>query len=106
MRYSQLNAAYKYDVLAGALYAREVELFHYRFDAENYRHILHSAAPGKFREDISKRLSEAESAIETVVAVIAALESQISDTKAFKKAVSLAAAKRRPTWLHRLLVKP
>jgi hypothetical protein len=32
MNYEQLPTEYKYDTLADAMYAREVEYFHYDFD--------------------------------------------------------------------------
>ena len=94
MIYTQLPADYKYDTLADAMYAREVEYFHYDFDRKNFEHLLANATDNEFAANVEERLSSTRKEMSNVIAIMAALKSQIEDEQAYAAAVKRAIAKR------------
>lgn len=95
MKYEQLPAQYKYDTLAEAMYAREVEYFHYDFDRKNFEHLLANTTDNDFAANVTDRLSDTRKQMGNVEAIIAALRAQIDDEAAYADAVMRAAAKRK-----------
>lgn len=95
MQYEQLPTEYKYDVLADAMYAREVEYFHYDFDRKNFEHLLANATDNEFASDVAERLDATSKQMSHVKAIIAALRSQIEDEQAYAEAVARVTAKRK-----------
>lgn len=88
MIYTQLHKEYKYRHLAGAIHAREVEYFHYDFDRINFEHLVANLPPSEFRDDVENRLRETKEQMSRVVAIMAALKSQIDDEEAYAEAVA------------------
>ena len=101
MHYQQLPKTYRDDTIADAMYAREVEFFHYDFDRANYVAMLKTLPSGAFRDNVEKLLAETLMQIDSVNRIYAALQSQAGSGHA--AAVKRAAAKRRTPWLRRLL---
>ena len=97
MKYAQLPPTYKDDTIAEALYAREVEYFHYEFDAINFAHLIAAAPPGPYRDSIQQRLDTTREQMAQVEAVHAALQAQITDPAAHAAAVARAIEKRKAT---------
>lgn len=95
MNYTQLPTTYKEDVIAEAMYAREMEYFHYEFDATNFRHLIQTAPDEAFRQEMAKRLDATLKQMETVEAIYAALQSQITSPEAHAAAVQRAIEKRK-----------
>lgn len=94
MKYTQLNDAYKFDVIADAVYARELEHFHYDFDRRNFEYLINTLPPGEYRLSIAKRLAETNAQIQNVEAIYASLIAQIDDKKAYAEAVKRSIKKR------------
>ncbi len=94
MVYEQLPTEYKYDVLADAMYAREVEHFHYDFDRKNFEHLLANATDNEFAANVAERLDATRKQLSNVNAIIAALKEQIEDQAAYDAAVVRVTAKR------------
>ena len=94
MTYTQLNSEYKYRHIANAVYAREMEYFHYDFDRINFEHLVANLPPSAFRDDIEKRIRETMEQMDKVKAIIAALHSQIDDEAAYAEAVAYVTQKR------------
>jgi hypothetical protein len=94
MFYSQLTNNYKYDVLAEAMYAREVEHFHYDFDRKNFEHLLANATDNEFAANVAERLKDTRKQMGNVEAIMAALQDQIEDQAAYDAAVARVTAKR------------
>jgi hypothetical protein len=94
MIYEQLSDDYKYDVLADAMYAREVEHFHYDFDRKNFEHLLANATDNEFAANVAERLDTTRKQMGNVVSIIAALKDQIEDQAAYDAAVIRVTAKR------------
>lgn len=92
MQYKQLPKSYKYEVLAQAIRAREVEHFHYAFDAGNFERLLKSMPPGQYRDDLVRRLEETRAQMLIVEAIHAALCEQIDDPDAYAAAVEKGGA--------------
>lgn len=88
MNYTQLSANYKYRHIANAIYAREMEYFHYDFDRINFEHLVANLPPSPFRDDIEKRIRETVEQMNNVKAIIAALWSQVDDEVAYAEAVA------------------
>lgn len=88
MIYTQIQDSYKYRHIANAVYAREMEYFHYDFDLKNFEHLVENIPPSAFRDDVEKRIVETKAQMENVLAIIAALKSQIDDEEAYAEAVS------------------
>jgi hypothetical protein len=87
MIYTQLSADYKYDTLADAVYAREVEYFHYDFDRKNFEHLLANATDNEFAANVAERLNDTRKQMGNVEAIMAALKDQIEDQAAYDEAV-------------------
>jgi hypothetical protein len=94
MIYTQLSTDYKYDTLADAMYAREVEYFHYDFDRANFEHLLANSSDNEFASDVAERLEATKKQLGNVAAIMAALRSQIEDEQAYADAVARVTAKR------------
>ena len=94
MIYEQLSDDYKYDVLADAMYAREVEHFHYDFDRKNFEHLLANATDNEFAANVAERLDATRKQMGNVVLIMAALRDQIDNQAAYDAAVIRVAAKR------------
>jgi hypothetical protein len=95
VNYEQLPTEYKYDVLADAMYAREVEYFHYDFDRKNFEHLLANATDNEFAANIAERLDATRKQMSNVMAVAEALKAQIDDADAYAAAVERVTAKRK-----------
>jgi hypothetical protein len=95
MQYEQLPTEYKYDTLADAMYAREVEYFHYDFDRKNFEHLLANATDNEFAANVAERLDSTRKQMGNVEAVIEALKAQIDDADAYAAAVERVTAKRK-----------
>jgi hypothetical protein len=95
MNYEQLPTEYKYDTLADAMYAREVEYFHYDFDRKNFEHLLANATDNEFAANIAERLDATRKQMSNVKAVVEALKAQIDDADAYAAAVERVTAKRK-----------
>ena len=95
MQYEQLPTEYKYDTLADAMYAREVEYFHYDFDRKNFEHLLANATDNEFAANVSERLDATRKQMGNVMAVVDALKAQIDDEAAYAAAVERVTAKRK-----------
>jgi hypothetical protein len=95
MNYEQLPAEYKYDTLADAMYAREVEYFHYDFDRKNFEYLLANSTDSEFLLNIAERLDATRKQMDNVLLIIAALKSQIDDEEAYAAAVERVTAKRK-----------
>ena len=55
MKYEQIPQTYRDDLIAEALYGRELEYFHYDFDRINFEHILKNLPECEYRTLIEKR---------------------------------------------------
>jgi hypothetical protein len=95
MIYTQLDHTYRYRHIASAIYARELEFFLYEFDLVNFRHLVENMPDCEFRSDIEKRILETERQMNSVTAIIAALNSQIDDDAAYAEAVKYVTEKRK-----------
>jgi hypothetical protein len=95
MQYEQLPTEYKYDTLADAMYAREVEYFHYDFDRKNFEHLLANATDNEFAANVAERLDSTRKQMSNVMGVVNALRSQIDDADAYAAAVERVTAKRK-----------
>jgi hypothetical protein len=95
MNYEQLPTEYKYDVIADAMYAREVEYFHYDFDRKNFEHLLANATDNEFAANVAERLDATRKQMSNVMAVADALKAQIDDADAYAAAVERVTAKRK-----------
>lgn len=95
MFYSQITNNYKYDTLADAIYAREVEHFHYDFDRKNFEYLLANATDNDFAANVAERLNDTRKQMGNVEAIIAALKDQIEDEQAYADAVERVTAKRK-----------
>lgn len=94
MEYSQLSQEYRDDVLAEAMYARELEWFHYDFDAGNFAYMLQSLPKGEHCTQIEGRLSDTQKQLERVSAIYIALKARVLDPVAHAKAVARTTVKR------------
>jgi hypothetical protein len=95
MHYTQLPTSYKYEVIADAMYAREVEYFHYDFDRINFEHLLANASDNEFAANVAERLDATRKQMGNVAAVMAALRAQIDDQAEYEAAVVRVTAKRK-----------
>jgi hypothetical protein len=95
MQYEQLPTEYKYDTIADAMYAREVEYFHYDFDRKNFEHLLANATDNEFAANVAERLDSTRKQMGNVEAVIEALKAQIDDIAAYAAAVERVTEKRK-----------
>ena len=95
MNFAQLPTTYKDDTIAEAMYARELEYFHYQFDAQNFKHLLATEPAGPYRTDLENRLADTLAQMQKVDAIYAALQAQITDPEAHAAAVARAIEKRK-----------
>lgn len=95
MIYSQLSKEYKFDTIAEALYAREVEYFHYEFDATNFEYLLNITTDENIKNDLRNRLDSTRIQMQAVDNIYKALLDQIDDQDAFEAAVLRAIEKRK-----------
>jgi len=95
MEYEQLPTEYKYDTLANAMYAREVEYFHYDFDRKNFEYLLANATDNEFAANIAERLDATRKQMSNVMGVVEALKAQIDNQDAYAAAVERVTAKRK-----------
>jgi len=94
MNYKQLPSTYKSDTIADAMYAREIEYFHYEFDATNYEFLLANAPEGSDVEDLRKRLADTRAQMLAVDNTYKALEAQITSPEDHEEAVIRTTKKR------------
>lgn len=94
MIYTQLSPTYKYDILAEAIYGREIELWHYDFDRINFEHILIGLPECEYRTNMEKRLFDTEAMMKQSERTMAALWSQVDDKEAYDAAVIRTTEKR------------
>ena len=94
MKYKQLPSTYKADTIANAMYAREIEYFHYEFDAKNFEHLIGNAPAGANTEDIQERLESTREQMEAVDNTYQALAAQITDQDEHEAAVIRTTKKR------------
>lgn len=92
--YTQLSADYKYSVIAAAVYAREIEHFHYDFDRVNFEYLIEILPDGKYKIDVQQRLEDTLLQLDNVRSIHSALLSQIDDQDAYQRAVSIAKQER------------
>lgn len=98
MNYTQLDEpAYRHAVIADAVHAREVEHWHYAFDAANFRRLLETEPEGVYREELLTRLHDTQVQMGRVAAIRTALLAQVTDTAAYAAACRQAAARRAAT---------
>lgn len=94
MIYTQLSPTYKYDILAEAIYGRELEFWHYDFDRINFEHILIGLPECDYRTNMEKRLVDTEAMMKQSERTMAALWSQVDDKEAYDAAVIRTTKKR------------
>lgn len=94
MIYTQIPTSYKYDVIAEAIYGREIEHFHYDFDRVNFERLIATASDSEYKENIRQRLADTLGQMENVEAIYAALMAQVDDQDAYAEAVKRATQKR------------
>jgi predicted nucleic acid-binding Zn-ribbon protein len=76
------------------MYAREVEYFHYEFDAKNFEHLIDNAPIGADTKDLQERLESTRKQMMAVDNTYKALESQITDLAEHEAAVIRTTKKR------------
>ena len=95
MNYTQINNDYQYDTIADAIYAREVEHFHYNFDRVNFLFILAQGGQDEaFIADVAERLQSTIVQMQKVELMTNALRDQIKDPAAYDRAVQRVTEKR------------
>lgn len=94
MEYEQLELSYREDTLAAAMYARELEYFHYDFDRKNFEKLLEAFPEGEYRSNIEARLASTIEQMANVERIYVALKSQIIDQAAYEAAVVRVKKKR------------
>ena len=94
MNYTQLSQTYRDDVLAEAIYAREVEYFHYDFDRINFSELLKEMPLGDYRTDIEARLVSTIAQMRNVENICNVLLAQVTDAKAHAAAIVRTTEKR------------
>ena len=94
MKYKQLPETYKADKIADAMYGRELEYFHYEFDATNFEYLLDNAPQNADTTDLQERLADTRIQMEAVDNSYKALEAQITDHAEHEAAV-IRTTKRR-----------
>ena len=94
MIYQQLPKTYCDDTLADAMYARELEYFHYDFDRINFEQLLAKLPDGEYRTNIQERLNSTIQQMHYVDLIYQALAAQVSDPQAHEDAVARGKARR------------
>jgi hypothetical protein len=95
MNYTSLDKNYKYETIATAIYAREVEYFHYDFDRVNFEYLIANSTDKDFVADITNRLADTQKQMLNLINIVAALNSQIDDEAAYLAAVERVTTKRK-----------
>jgi hypothetical protein len=95
MNYTSLDKNYKYETIATAIYAREVEYFHYDFDRVNFEYLIANSTDKDFVADIINRLADTKKQMTNLSAIVAALHAQIDDEAAYLAAVERVTIKRK-----------
>ena len=95
MKYTQLPQTYCDDVLAEAIYAREVEFFHYSFDKTNFVNLLQDMPPSDYRANIEARLASTIEQMGNVESIYNALLAQVTDADAHAAAIVRTTEKRK-----------
>lgn len=88
MKYRQLPATYKYDTLASALAARELEYFHYDFDRINFEKMLETLQEGPERDDILARHKSTCIQMASIDRIYDALMSQVDNIEELEAAIA------------------
>jgi hypothetical protein len=95
MDYTQINDDYRYDTIADAIYAREVEHFHYNFDRVNFLYILTRGGQDEtFIAEVAERMQSTIVQMKKVAVMTDALRAQIEDPAAYDRAVQRVTEKR------------
>jgi hypothetical protein len=97
MQYEQIPSTYRDDLIAEALYGREIEYFHYDFDRINFEHILTDLPECDYRTLIEQRHFDTVGAMAQVVKTVEALRAQITDPEAHAAAIVRLTEKRKNT---------
>jgi hypothetical protein len=95
MKYEQIISTYRDDLIAEALYAREIEYFHYDFDRINFEHILKNLPECDYKTLIEKRHFDTVGAMAQVEKTADALRAQITDLDAHAAAIVRTTEKRK-----------
>ena len=95
MEYEQIPQTYRDDLIAEALYGREIDHFHYDFDRINFEHILKNLPECEYRKVIEQRHADTLGAMAQVEKTVDALRSQITDAEAYAAAVVRTTEKRK-----------
>jgi len=95
MKYEQIAPTYRDDLIAEALYGREIEYFHYDFDRVNFEHILKDLPECDYRVLIEKRHCDTVGAMAQVETTVEALRAQITDPEAHAAAILRTTEKRK-----------
>ena len=94
MKYTQIPDTYKYEVIAEAIYGREIEHFHYDFDRINFERLLDGMQDCAYKDDLKERLADTISQMVSVEAIYDALMAQVDDQEAYAAAVERVTKKR------------
>jgi acid stress-induced BolA-like protein IbaG/YrbA len=94
MIYTQLSPGYKFEVIAEAVYGRELEHFHYDFDRRNVERLIAGLPDGDYKDSIAQRLADTLKQMANVDAIYAALMAQVDDPAAYAEAVKTVTKKR------------
>ena len=94
MNYTQLSPTYKYDILAEAIYGREIEYWHYDFDRINFEHILKDLPECDYRTNLEKRLFDTVAMMAQSEKTMSALRAQIDNEAAYAEGVIRTTKKR------------
>lgn len=94
MDYLQLPKTYCDDTLAEAMYARELEYFHYDFDRLNFERLLPLLPKGAYRDSIQERLNSTVEQMGYVDKIYQVLVSQISNPQDHAAAIARCKARR------------
>ena len=97
MKYEQINPMYRDDLIAEALFGRELEYFHYDFDRINFEHILKDLPESEYRTLIEQRHADTVGAMAQVEKTAEALRSQITSLEAHAAAIVRTTEKRKNT---------
>lgn len=94
MKLTMLSQTYHDDTIAEAMYAREMEWFHYDFDRANFEYLLKQSLPAEYKKNVMERLASTKEQMANVDAIYSALASQIKSKVAHAAAVKRTTAKR------------
>ena len=97
MKYEQLSQTDRDDLLAEALYSREMEHFQYAFDKANFERLLENLPLGDYRTDLEARLASTTFQMACVENIHKAITAQIADAEAHAAAIARTGMKRELT---------